>query len=105
MKKTAEVATVAGKTDRKLQHVEVLIKSQRRSMIFEVFAEKDPLRAAKRFAKNAGFGGLDFDWRNAVVKAGPISEEGRHQLESFEEELFRQLMAGELKHYEDDERV
>lgn len=81
---------------RELRRVEVLIKSQRRNMIFEVFAKKGPVRAAKRFAKDMGFGGLDFDWPNAVVKIGPIPKESGHQLEPFEEEIFRQMLAGEL---------
>lgn len=96
MKEGADVATVAEKTGRDIRHVEVPIKSQRRSMIFAVFAKKDPIRAAKRFAKDMGFGGLDFDWPNAVVKEGPIPNKSGRNLEPFEEEIFRQIMAGEI---------
>jgi hypothetical protein len=86
----------AGKTGREIRQVEVLIKSQRRTMTFEVFAKKDPVRAAKRFAKDMGFGAVDFDWPNAIVKIGPIPESGGPELEPFEQEIFRQLLAGEL---------
>jgi hypothetical protein len=97
MKKASEVGTVPGTTGREIRHVEVLIKRQRRSMSFEVFARKHPIRAAKRFAKEMGFGGLDFDWPNAIVKVGPIPETSGLELEPFEEEIFRQLLAGEIK--------
>lgn len=96
MKTAEEVATVAVTTGREIRQVEVLIKSQRRTMTFEVFAKKDPVRAAKRFAKDMGFGGLDFDWPNATVKVGPMPEESGRELEPFEQEIFRQLLAGEL---------
>jgi hypothetical protein len=61
-----------------------------------VFAEKDPIRAAKRFAKKMGFGGLDFDWPKAIVKVGPILKQSEHALEPFEQEMFRQVIAGEI---------
>jgi hypothetical protein len=81
---------------REIRHVEVLIKSQHRSMTFEVFAKKDPIRAAKRFARDMGVSGLDFDWPNAVVKVGPIPKDSGPELEPFEQDIFRQLLAGEL---------
>lgn len=49
MKKAA-----AGKIGRDIRRVEVLIKSQRSTMTFEVFAKKDPVRAAERFRKKHG---------------------------------------------------
>ena len=45
MKTAEEVATVAVTTGREIGQVEVLIKSQRRTMTFEVFAREDPLYA------------------------------------------------------------
>ncbi|MGA8534550.1 MAG: hypothetical protein WB615_10620 [Candidatus Tumulicola sp.] len=85
------------KAGRQIRHVEVLIKSQKRSMLIEVFAKKDPIRAAKRFVKEMGFGGLDFDWANAKVEEGPSPRGTGPELEPFEAEILRKLLSGEIK--------
>ncbi len=88
---------MSGKTSRQIRHVEVVIKSQKRSMSIEVFAKKDPIRAAKRFVKEMGFGGLDFDWANAKVAEGPNASKGGTDLEGFEVDVLRGLLSGEIK--------
>lgn len=85
------------KLGRQIRRVEVLIKSQKRTMTFEVFAQKDPVRAAKRFAKDMGFGGLDFDWPNAKVLEGPGPRTDEPELAPFEAEILRKVLAGEIK--------
>lgn len=96
MVKPTQGSANAGKARRELRHVEVPIAGQHRSMFFEVDA-KDAIRAAKRAARKAGFGGLDFDWRNGIVKNGPILKGNAPELEPFEEDVFRGLISGEIE--------
>ena len=66
-------------------------------MSFEVFARKDPRRAAKRYVKEMGLGSLDYDWANAKILEGPIPPNGGPELEPFKEDILRGMLTGEIK--------
>ena len=79
-----------------IRHVKVTQKSSKRGVSIEVFAQKDPIRAAKRFAKKLVFDSADYDWSNAQVIEGPAPNSGR-ELEIFEEEILRGMLTGEIQ--------
>jgi hypothetical protein len=76
-----------------VRHVEVTLKSQKRQVFFEISAVEDPIRAAKRSARQMGFDTAMFDWSNARVLDGPAPESGA-ELEPFEEELLLEFLRG-----------
>lgn len=79
-----------------LRRVKVMMKSPRRGMSVEVFAEKDPVRAAKRFAKKLGFDIANFDWRTAEVLEGP-DPKPPPELDAFEEDLLLATLTGKIE--------
>ena len=82
--------------DTKLRRVKVMLKRQKREVSIEVFATRDPVRAAKRFVKTLGFDIADFEWKNAEVLEGPNPDTPR-ELEAFEEEIFLRMLTGEIE--------
>jgi len=78
-----------------LRRVDVTMRSSGRGTSIEVFAEKDPVRAAKRFAKKLGFDIAAFEWANAKVLEGP-SPNSPPELDAFEEEVFRGMLTCEI---------
>jgi hypothetical protein len=82
--------------DKKLRRVEVIMKSSKRGVSIGVFAEKDPIRAAKRFVRQMGFNTVDFEWANAKVLEGP-DPNPPPELEVFEEDLLLRMLTGEIE--------
>ena len=83
---------------RSIRQVKVQITSQRRAVSIQVFAKKDPIRAAKRFVRELGLGSLDYDWDNATIIEGPYPKNlGDLALDPFEADLLCGMLSGEIK--------
>ena len=78
-----------------VRRVEVTMKSPKRAISIEVYATKDPVRAAKRIAAKLGFNASKVDWKSAAVREGRDSNPSR-ELEGFEEDAFLKMLTGEI---------
>jgi hypothetical protein len=80
---------------REIRRVEVLVKSQKRTVTFTVFAKKDPIRAAKRFSKQVGLGHLDYDWPNVTILTGSAPSDEASELDTVDADVFHGILSGE----------